>query len=358
MMLARLISALGPTVENHVICLSAGGGGVADRLRAMGVRVDALELPPNFRALLGLPRLVRLLRELRPHVVHTWLYHADLLGGLAAKSCGIPVIWGLHSATLDAAYLGASTARLIRILARLSRVVPTRIVSCSEAGLRAHRDGGYHSKRLSVIQNGFDTDRFRPDPQLRDEARRAWGFTRDEIVVGHIARFNPLKDHATFFAAAGIAFEREPRLRFVLYGDRVTPHNETLMRWAREAGILGVCSLLGPEPTVERRLPGFDLLVSSSVSEAFPLVLGEAAACGVLSVATDVGDSRAIVGDASRVVPASDPLALAHAIVRTVQLSATERTAFADAGIQRMRDQFALSRVAERFRALYLELAR
>jgi glycosyltransferase involved in cell wall biosynthesis len=354
-MLARLISALDASIESTVICLSSGGP-MADRIRAMGVRVDVLGLPTGPRALLGLPRLAHMLREQRPSVVHTWLYHADLLGGLTARHCRVPVIWGLHGSTLEAKSLGYSTGLVVRLLAKLSTAVPARIVSCSQVGLRAHQAGGYDGKRMLVIENGFDTQLFQPSLQFREEARRSWHYD-DELVVGHVARFNPVKDHETFLKAAGIAMQREPRLRFVLYGDNVTRQNAKLVSWARSAGVLDHCSFLGREPAVERRLPGFDLLVSSSKSEAFPLVLGEAMASGVPCVTTDVGDSAEIVGDSARVVPPSDPAALADAIVRAVQLDASARDAQISAGIARIRDRFALSRVAERFRDLYLEVA-
>jgi glycosyltransferase involved in cell wall biosynthesis len=142
-----------------------------------------------------------------------------------------------------------------------------------------------------------------------------------------------------------------------LYGDKVTPDNTTLLEWARRAGVLDRCSFLGREPAVERRLPGLDLLVSSSLSEAFPLILGEAMACGVLCVTTDAGDSAVIVGDPARVVPRNNPVALADAIVRAVQLDAGRQAADAASAVEHIRTQFALPQIAARFRALYTELA-
>ena len=352
-MLLRLIPALGADIESSVICLSDGGP-LVERIRALGTHVEVLALPSGLGALLGLPRVVKAIRRLRPNLVHTWLYHADLLGGLAAKRCGVPVIWGLHNSTLDPSRLGYSTVLLIRLLAGLSRVIPRRIVSCSEVGLRAHVAGGYDGTRMLVIPNGFDTGEFRPDPALRVEARRAWGVSENQIAVGLVARFNPLKDHHTFLSAAGLALQSEPRLRFVLYGDNVTPENARLIAWASEAHALEACRFLGPEQAVNLRLPGLDLLVSSSTSEAFPLILGEAMACGVRCVTTDVGDSAAIIQDESRVVPAGNARALADAILRAVRLDSQQQEQQILSGIESIQARFSLSRIGARFRELYL----
>ena len=356
-MLARLVEALDPSIDNRVICLSPGGP-IADKIRALGVPVLELGLPAGGRALLGLPTLVRELRAAEPDVVHTWMYHADFLGGIAAKALGIPVVWALHNSTLDPVQTRRSTRWIVHLLARLSGTVPVRIVSCSEVGTRVHEAIGYEPSRMIVIPNGFDTEQFKPNPQFRAEARRAWNCQADDLVIGHVARFHAQKDHGTFLKAAGLALAAEPRLRFVLYGSNVTPDNAALIAWARAAGILDRCSFLGQEAAVQRKLPGFDLLVSSSsFGEAFPLVLGEAMASGVLCVTTDVGDSAAIVGDLRRTVPPSDPAALANAILNAAHLTDSARRIAIDTGIERIQQNFALSKIAERYRALYVETA-
>ena len=310
-MLQRLLTALEPDVTSTVISLS-GEGALAHRIRALGVPVEALGLTAGPQALLGFPRLVRRLGELEPDVVHTWMYHADVLGGLAARFCNVPVIWALHNATIDPDSLGHPTARLVKVLARLSKRIPARIVSCSAAACDQHQAIGYDPTRLVVIPNGFDTSQFQPNGGMRAAARREWRCDKDDLVVGLIARFHPLKDHETFLRAAGLALKMEPRLRFVLYGDKVTPENSTLTGWAEAAGAFDRCSFLGRESHVEQRLPGLDLLVSSSRSEAFPLVLGEAMACGVPVVASCVGGiPEAVVDDKTGIlIPPGDPAAL------------------------------------------------
>jgi len=211
---------------------------------------------------------------------------------------------------------------------------------------------------MRVIPNGFDTEQFRPNPGFRSEARRSWDVRPNEVVIGHVARFHPVKDHRTLLEAAALAAKRDGRLRFVLYGAGVVPENEELVGWARALGLLDRCRFLGPEPNIARRLPGFDLLASSSIGEAFPLILGEAMASGVPCVATDVGDSAALLGDSRRIVPAADPAALADAIIRSVLASPEERERDVRLAIARVTDLFELKQIAARYRALYQQVDR
>jgi len=352
-MLARLLSAFDETVENHVVSLAAEGP-MAAVIRAQGVPVLALGLSSGPSALAGLPRLVGILRELRPDVVHTWMYHADLLGGLAARMVGVPVVWALHNTTLDPAKTGRAVRGLVRTLALLSRTIPTQIVSCSEVGRRVHESIGYDSGRLVVIPNGFDTTKFRPDPKARSGSRETWGASEDDIVVGHLARFHPQKDHFTLLAAAGVAAAVEPRLRFVFYGREVTHDNPSLVQWARDAGVLERCSFLGEASELESRIPGFDLLVSaSSFGEAFPLVIGEAMSCGVPCVATDVGDSTLIVGDTGMIVPPRDAGRLANALVELAHWGDEKRLIRAQAARARIVNFFSLAEVAQAYQTTY-----
>lgn len=358
-MLDRLLGALDPElVQSQVICL-AGDGPIAERIRARQVPLQVLGLPATARALAGLPRLIARLHEIRPDVIHTWMYHADFLGGIAGKTLGAPVIWALHATTLDPAQTRRATRWLVDALARLSAHVPERIVSCSQVGLEAHRSMGYDAQKLVVVPNGFDTTRFQKNGASRTAARARWGVSDDDIVIGHVARFHPQKDHRSLLAAAAICIETEPRLRFVCLGMDVSPSNSALADQARELGIMERCHFLGPTTSVENELPGFDLLVSSSrFGEAFPLVIGEAMACEVPCVVTDVGDSAFIVGDTGALVPPGDPGALADALLRMARLSRAERERLGAQARARIETKFSLAYVAELYTQVYRAAAR
>ena len=176
-----------------------------------------------------------------------------------------------------------------------------------------YAERGFDAAKLTVIPNGFDSSRFRPDPAARDEVRREIGVAPDAPLIGLVARYDPFKDHATFLRAAAALVRTRPDARFLLCGNRVDAGNAELVEQIASLGLAEHVRLLGPRRDVQRIYAALDVLAQSSISEAFPLVLGEAMASGVPCAATDVGDSALIVGDTGRIVPPRNPEALAGA---------------------------------------------
>ena len=243
------------------------------------------------------------IRRFRPDVVQTWMYHSDLIGGLAALLAGRPpVIWGIRNAGLDPASSKWTTRRTRDLCALLSDRLPARIVSCSERGTQDHVRAGYSASRMVFIPNGFDLERFEPRPGHRDEFRREIDVPADAALVGMVARFHPAKDFPNFARAAAQAARDRPETWFVLCGDGVTSENQELTTWLREAGVLGRTRLLGRRNDVARVLSALDVFTLSSATEGFPNALGEAMAAGLPCVTTDAGDCSSILGDAGIVV--------------------------------------------------------
>jgi glycosyltransferase involved in cell wall biosynthesis len=232
----------------------------------------------------------------------------------------------------------------------------TRLLYNAVRSAEEHEAIGYPVDRRVVIPNGFDVQQFRPDAAAHAELRREWGWPADAIVVGLVARDHPQKDLPTFFRAAGLAARAHPGLRFVVAGDGLetgNPHLETL---AGEAELGDKIRLLGTRRDVTRLFAAFDVATLCSRTEAFPNVLGEAMACGVVPVATDVGDVRALVGETGAVVPVGSASELAAGWIRHTERPAPERRRAGEAARARIVSDFALPRVAERYAGLYREV--
>lgn len=365
-MLVKLL-AHPPAGESRADVVSlTGRGPLAEGVEAAGASVHSLGLRGGLGTgaslLAAVPRLAALIRRLRPDVVQTWMYHADLAGALAAPLGGgvgrrPALVWNVRQASLDPALLGRGTFAVAAVCAALSRHLPSRIVVCAERGAAAHAALGYDAARMVVIPNGFDLDLFRPDAALRRETRGALGLADDELVVGHVGRFDRFKDHATLVAAFGGAAERRRpvRARLVLVGRDVVPSNPSLSAALRAAGVRDAL-LLGPRVNLPRLYAAFDLFVSSSRSEGFPNAVGEAMAAGVPCVVTDAGDSALLVGPTGLVVPPERADLLADALASALGWSAAEREAFGAAARARVAARFDIRGVAASYHALYREL--
>lgn len=354
-MLCELLRAIDPDrFRSAVVSLSAPGP-LEPRIRALGVPVESLGLAAGRPSPAGFLRLARRVRALRPDLVQTWMYHADLLGGLAARlATRAPVVWSLHNSNLDRRSTRFSTRATVWACARLSHRVPARILSCSEVSARLHRGLGYAAGRMLVIPNGFDMDTYRPDPGHYAAVRTELGLPPDALLVGLAARWHPQKDHPNFIAAAARVARERPGVWFVLAGTGITASNTELAALVAASGAADRFRLLGARSDMPRLNAALDLAVTASAyGEAFPLVIGEAMACGVPGVVTDVGDSALLVGDAGRVVPPRDPTALAAAIAGLLALSARSRQALGAAARARIAANYALPVIAGRYQSLY-----
>lgn len=357
MMLYKLLSEISKdqNFQSRVVSLMPDGP-MGERIRELGVPVTTLDMPRGTLTWNGLRQLYGLLRREQPDVVQTWMYHADLIGSIVAWMAGVDhIIWNVRSSTLASDRDKRTTIWTAKLCACLSSWLPNRIVTCAREAGRVHAELGYDASKMVVAPNGFDTEQHRPDEQRRAQIRDELNL-QDEAVAGLVARYHPQKDHRTFVRAAARLLERVPDAHFVLCGTDVTWENQELVGWIDEHDLRNSVSLLGRRDDVASVMTAFDVAVlSSATGEAFPNVVGEAMACGVPCVVTDVGDSADIVGDTGIVVPTEAPDKLAEACEQILTLPESERFTLGEKARDRVERKYSLSAVANRYLQIYRE---
>jgi len=345
----------------HVVVSLTDEGLYGARLRAAGVAVHALGMPRGRLTPGGLWALLRLLRALRPDAVQTWMYHADLVGGVAARLAGIRALaWGIRNSGAHLERSSRSARLVLRLCALLSGLVPAAIVCAAQDAAQRHRRLGYRGRRMTVIANGYDLSRFDRDAEAGARMRALWGVPAAVPLVGCVARWDPLKDHRNLLAALGrlVREGRDGGLQCVLVGRGMSPGNAGLAALIDAEGLRGRVLLAGPSDDVPAVMNALDLHVLSSCAEGFPNVLAEAMACGTPCVATDVGDAGVILGDTGPVVPPEQPAALADAITAALaDVAARGRDAAGQAGRARVLARFDLQRMVDAYGALWRRIA-
>jgi len=345
----------------HVVVSLTDEGLYGGRLRAAGVDVHALGMPRGRATLGGLRALYVLLRQLRPQAVQTWMYHADLIGGVAARLAGIrAVAWGIRNSGAHLERSSRSARLVLRLCALLSGRVPAAIVCAAQDAARRHQELGYRGDRMVVIANGYDLSRFTPDAQARDRMRALWGIAPDVPLAGCVARWDPLKDHRNLLRAMGhlVREGRDRGLQCVLVGRGMATGNADLAALIDAEGLRGRVLLAGPSDDVPAVMNALDMHVLSSCAEGFPNVVAEAMACGTPCVVTDVGDAAYILGDTGPVAPPEQPGVLAGAIEAVLaQLAERGRDAVGQAGRRRVLDMFDLQRMVDAYTEVWARIS-
>ena len=357
--LYRLLQSSGPLLRHIVVSLTDEGI-YGERLREMGVPVHVVSFRGLTGPVTGLWRLRQLLRQLQPNVVQTWMYHADLFGGLAARLAGCRhVAWGIRNSGADLHHASRSALLAARLCASLSGRVPQAIVACAHDAAQRHREWGYRADRMLVIPNGYDLSRWQADPAARGPVRQEWGVDADELVLGFVARWNPLKDHENLFAALALLRQRGARPRCVLVGPGMQEENAELRQVLERHGVRDQVMLLGPRDDVPRLVNGLDFHVLSSRAEGFPNVVAETMAAGVPAVVTDAGDARFIVGETGWVVPVRQPPALADALASALAcLGTPDYVRRAQAARLRVQECFSLQAMTSAYEGLWRTMMR
>lgn len=349
MMLTQVIAGL-PHLSHQVISLTSGGKHV-EPLRAAGAGVHSLDMPVGRPTCSALFQLLRLAWQIRADVVMGWMYHGCLAAVLVKLFClgRGRVVWNIRQSLYDLALEKPGSARVIRLLVRLASLAEV-ITYNSQVSARQHEAVGYPAGKTVLIPNGFDLSRWKPlEAGMRAVLPGPTG-SGGRLLVGRFGRYSAMKDYPTFLEAAALMAKQLPGLSFVLVGTGVDASNPELTRKVEELGLQNQVHLLGERSDLPLLTASLDLAVSSSAfGEGFPNVVGEAMACGVPVVATDIGDTAWVMGDSGTRVPARDPAGLAEACLEVLKLPQEERLRKGAEGRRRIEECFSLAGVLGRF---------
>jgi glycosyltransferase involved in cell wall biosynthesis len=356
--LFRLLQqSTGDGIEHRVISL-LDGHPIGDWIRELGVDVTSLGL----RSVVGGPsvlmRIRRIAAEWQPDVLQGWMYHGCVASTLAtwALSDRLSLAWNIRHSLIDIKHEKWLTQRVIRTAARLSSRADS-IVWNSEVSRVQHEVIGFHGQRHAVIANGVDSEHMRPRPADRVAMRAAWGVRDDAMIVGSVARFHPMKGHQLLIEAVETLAKGGLDVHLALCGRGCEPGGpaEELARLA--PSLADRVHFLGESVDPAPIYSGFDVFVAPSRwGESFPNTLVEAMSCGLPCVATDLGATTEIMGDAGFVVPPGDAAVLAPAIERAIKLPQAERRSLGAHGRLRVSSRYCQRKTTTDYESLWRTL--
>lgn len=328
--------------SRHCVVSLLSGGALLEEFRKTGVRVICLNFLPSIPNPIGILRLVREIRSMKPDLVQGWMYHGDLIGLVALYLSGrrdqTYLAWGVRCSDMDLSKYSIVLRMVVRLCIWLS-ALPDMVIANSQAGRSVHQALGYKVKRFEVVPNGIDTDRFTPLPDLRQSLREEMGIPPTARVAISVARVDPMKDQIRLIQAV----EPLEAVWLVFVGK----NTEQLPKKARVI-------TLGQRGDIDRVLNVADAIVSSSAfGEGFSNALVEGMATGLVPITTDVGDGRMIAEPVGWVVPPSHTDALRDALRAFMTVSNQDLLEMQNRSQTHVLDNFTLARAQEHFDQVY-----
>ncbi len=316
-MLNKLVTSMDKSKYNNIVVSLIDKGTQGFEIEEKGIKVYTLDQKRGVPRIGAISKLLKIIKHEKPDIIQTWLYHADLLGTLAAKFFNrIPLSWNIRCSYMDLSQYSRLSSLVIKLNKVLSSLTDVIIVN-SEAGKIFHAELGYRSRMWRNIPNGFDLNKFKPDLDYRKAIRRNLGLSEDIVLIGMVARYDPMKDYGNLLGAIELLVNDKTNVaaefRFLLVGTNIDYGNKSLMEILEQRNIKEKIILLGERSDIPAIMAALDIYCSSSISEGFPNVIGEAMSCGVPCVVTKAGDSALIVNNSEYVVPPQSAEALAEA---------------------------------------------
>jgi glycosyltransferase involved in cell wall biosynthesis len=296
------------------------GGTFENDLRNMGVSLLPLGKKGRWDFFLFLIKLIGRAKEISPDIIYSFFGPSNVFSiFLKPFLNGVKIVWGIRASNMDLSRYNWFWRFAYFLEKRLANFADL-IIANSYSGKEYSAGKGFPSEKIKVISNGIDTHKFKPETSLRKKIREEWGISDNERVIGIVARIDPMKDYVTFLQSAKIVSAECNNIRFVCVGEGEMGYQNKIRRISESFGLDDEIIWTGAREDMTSVYNGIDLLcLSSAFGEGFPNVIGEAMACCVPCVVTDVGDSSFVVGETGIIVPPRKPEFLAKGLKEMVK---------------------------------------
>lgn len=295
----------------------------------------------------GYLRFRKIVREFKPHIVHSHMFHATMLARLSRLSTSIPCMISTCHNAVDG---GRLRALAYRVTDRLTDISTN--VSCEAVEAFIDR-GAVQEGRMVPIYNGIAVDEFRASPEAHAKVRAAFGIGADCKLYLAAGRLSILKDYPNMFDALA-RLPSDLKFKLLVAGDG--PLRPALEQRVAELGLESRVQFLGIRSDITDLMSAADVFILSSSGEGFALVVAEAMACECVVVATDCGGVKEVLGNEGFLVPSRDSRALADALVAASSLGAGDAAELGQSARRRVVNMYSFDRAVERWQGFYDDL--
>lgn len=321
--------------SGHSVCVAVfyKGDGLEHELIRHDVQLIDLKKMGRWENLIFFYRLVKTVKSFDPTIVYSFLDYPNIVSSLLKHFIpGVKIVWGVRSSKIKYDIYDYTRWVMSRFEILMSRNADL-IICNSFSGMTHSASQGFPITRLRVVHNGIDVEMFKFNREGRQVLRQEWGIKQGTVVIGLVARLDPIKDHFTFLRAAANLIREQECFRFICVGDGPRKYREELLKLAEQLDIQKHLVWTGNRVDMPSVYSSLDISISCSLGEGFSNTVIESMACGVPCVVTDVGDSARIVGSTGAIVLPGSPKHLSAGILELANRLSPQTAAAARAAI-------------------------
>ena len=313
--LVRLITN-SSNYKHYVVSLSKDGF-YSPKLRKSKIKIFYLDFTNIKNTFSSIYKMKIIFDKIKPDIIQTWLYHADLIGGMVGKICGTRKIYWNIRGSYYTQLTSLRTRVIVKACSLLSYWIPDKIISNSRFARKIHIKIGYDKKKFITVFNGYETKKISKNNFFLTHLIKN-KIKKNFTLFSMIARYDKHKDHENLFRALKIVKSKGYKFYLLLAGSNINDKNILLIKKIKKFNLVENIFLLGERKDIHKILPNIDINILSSVSESFPNVIAEAMIASVPCISTNVGDTKYIIGDTGWVVPPKNSLKLGKCIIHAI----------------------------------------
>ena len=336
--------------NKHIIISLKGRGKYYSLLKKLGIQVYCLNF--NLFSVHKFFFLIKLLRLIKPDIIQTWLILGDFIGGIASRLAGFKnIVWNIRYSNFEIKKVKLFNFIIIRLLTKLSYVVPKSIVVVSKKSKKLYEKKGYDKNKLQFIPNGYDLREIK-----KKKFKKLIKIKKNTPLVGYVARYDQLKDHLNLLNALSLIKMKKINFYCLLIGYNIY-NNKEIIKIIDKLKLTKNIKLLRPIKNVSKIMSSLDIHIQSSISEGFPNVVAEAMVQKTPCVVTNVGDSSYIVGKTGWVVPPASSIKLARKIeIAILEIGSKKWQKRCNQARLRIKENFSISKMISSYNRVWTKV--
>ncbi len=342
-------------IEITIITLIKNGY-YENKLKKKGIKILSLNFNQKDKLSFLIKKIIRLryiLRTINPDIIQTWMYHSNFISIFIPKKYHHKIFWNIRHSELNFRISKKLTILISFICGFFSRLIPNKIIYCSEKSIRFHENIHFYSKKkTSLIYNGFSEKIYYPSKKLRTNFRKKNKIKKDPIILGYAGRYAKQKNIETLLISFSKIINNYDNIYLFMAGKNINSENIELKNLVLKYKVNKKVIFLGQQKELLEFYNGVDLLLLSSHSESFPNVIAESMLCSTPVISSNAGCAKKIIGNSGFVLDKNDYISFTKGLNKTLNFYLSKKKNWKimqrNARI-RIKNNFSIERMSEKY---------